>query len=833
MRIINVLLLLFIILLGFVISNDLYTTYKWNQSVQREIQDNLKNKVTIAYSVLLNEIDKFEHKTLLVGELNSKLIPLLEYDNYYSIDILLKNISSLYDIDLMYLLNDENVLSSSNTTLKNINIADQFSLQSNPSELIKIPLEMAAGFVSESTNHSLLGIRSVVKLLYDNGDLAGHIVMLKIVNNNQNLIKRIAELVTANVLIIDNSNDVVLSTFSGIEIPDISPYMTNSKSYLSEKKELLDGKGNKIASLIITLSEQELKEHYSLITIQQFLPLIITLLLSIILLLVLKYHVFDHIKNMIDALKNVAQGDLLTRVELPLMLVQGNEVTDMLVNFNSTMEQLQHLYVALENSRMQFEILNRKLTKEVRQKKKAEQAAESANQAKTLFLANMSHEIRTPLNVILGYVQILQRDQQLTDIHKQAITTIERSGRHLLGLVNEILDLSKIESGKMIVNKTEFNLVALLMDVFELFKTQSIEKQIEYHLDISSNISSGYWVLSDENKLRQILINLISNAIKFTDTGTVTLKVSNDSNESVLFQIIDTGAGIDDSELEDIFLIFQQAKDGVKKGGSGLGLAIAHSQVAILGGELFVDSSYGAGSRFYFELPLKKIISPQDVKDDFPLMKLNHYEKLSALVVDDNLENRGMLDLLLTQIGVEAVQAKTVSDTMDKLASKNFYIVFMNYYMPDRKGSDIVREIKHQYPDIKVVIISANSFDNEKERCEAAGCDGFIIKPYDIRDIYHYFDGISDASQVIAYPDEAITWLHPIESLALSEEMLAQLYESAEFCIITRLHKITAELQVQGGNKAAYAKYLRQCIEQHDMAAILKTLAKRKESVQS
>lgn len=826
MRIINALLLLFIILLGFVISNDLYTTYKWNQSVQREIQDNLKNKVTIAYSVLLNEIDKFEHKALLVGELNAKLIPLLEYDNYYSIDILLKNISSLYDIDLMYLLNDENVLSSSNTTLKNINIADQFSLQSNPSELIKIPLEMAAGFVSESTNHSLLGIRSVVKLLYDNGDLAGHIVMLKIVNNNQNLIKRIAELVTANVLIIDNSNDVVLSTFSGIEIPDISPYMTNSKSYLSEKKELLDGKGNKIASLIITLSEQELKEHYSLITIQQFLPLIITLLLSIILLLVLKYHVFDHIKNMIDALKNVAQGDLLTRVELPLMLVQGNEVTDMLVNFNSTMEQLQHLYVALENSRMQFEILNRKLTKEVQQKKKAEQAAESANQAKTLFLANMSHEIRTPLNVILGYVQILQRDQQLTDIHKQAITTIERSGRHLLGLVNEILDLSKIESGKMIVNKTEFNLVALLMDVFELFKTQSIEKQIEYHLDISSNISSGYWVLSDENKLRQILINLISNAIKFTDTGTVTLKVSNDSNESVLFQIIDTGAGIDDSELEDIFLIFQQAKDGVKKGGSGLGLAIAHSQVAILGGELFVDSSYGTGSRFYFELPLKKIISPQDVKDDFPLMKLNHYEKLSALVVDDNLENRGMLDLLLTQIGVEAVQAKTVSDTMDKLASKNFYIVFMNYYMPDRKGSDIVREIKHQYPDIKVVIISANSFDNEKERCEAAGCDGFIIKPYDIRDIYHYFDGISDASQVIAYPDEAITWLHPIESLALSEEMLAQLYESAEFCIITRLHKITAELQVQGGNKAAYAKYLRQCIEQHDMQAILKTLEK-------
>ncbi|MDX2503066.1 MAG: ATP-binding protein [Gammaproteobacteria bacterium] len=828
MRLINTFLLLFVILIGFVIINDFYTAYKWNQSIHREMQDNLKNKVTIAYSVLLNELDKFTHKALLVRELNSKLIPLLEYDYYYSIDILLKNISSLYDIDLMYLLNDENLLSSSSTFHIDINIAQQLSLDVDQSEFIKVPAEIITGFVPQASKRSLLGIRSVVKLLYDNGDLAGHIVMLKIVNNNQKLLKRIADLVNANVLIVDNSNDVVLSTFTDIDSADLSQYMKNSKPYLSERKELVDEEGNKIASLFIVLSEQEVKEQFSLLSIQHFLPLIITSLLSMILLFVLKYHVFDHIKNIIDALKKVAKGDLKTRVEQPLIVGQENEVTNMMVNFNDTMERLEHLYVARENSRIQLEIFNRQLTVQVKERRKAEQAAENANQAKTLFLANMSHEIRTPLNAILGYVQIMQWDQQLAGTHKQAITTIERSGRHLLGLINDILDLSRIESGEMMLNRSEFDLVKLLSEVFELFKPQCLDKQIQYHLDLASNILPGYWVFSDENKLRQILINLLSNAIKFTDSGSVTIRLSSDSKECFLFQIIDTGTGIDDSELESIFSIFQQAKEGVKKGGSGLGLAIARSQVAILGGELRVDSSPGAGSRFYFELLFKEIIPQENVKYDASQMQLHQYENLAALVVDDNIDNRELLVILLSQIGLEVAQAKTALETIDKLAGKNFYIVFMNYYMPDRKGSDLVREIKQQSPDTKVVVVSAASFDNERERCEVAGCDGFIIKPYDIRDIYHYFDTTSDASQSIAYPDEAITWMQSIESLSLADEMLAQLQESAEFCIITRLNKITAELEIQGGSKAAYAKYLRQCIERHDMEAILNSLKKSK-----
>ena len=194
MRLINTLLLFFVILIGFVIANDLYITYKWNQNIQNEMQDNLNNKVSIAYSVLSNELDKFNHLTLTIGELNSKLLPLLEYDNYHSIDILLKNISSLYDIDLIYLLNDENKLSSSNflTIEKKAHLSpllsQDLSLVSHNAELISISPEMLADmpqFTNQADPLSLLAIRSIVKLRYDNGDFAGHIVMLKIINNNQ------------------------------------------------------------------------------------------------------------------------------------------------------------------------------------------------------------------------------------------------------------------------------------------------------------------------------------------------------------------------------------------------------------------------------------------------------------------------------------------------------------------------------------------------------------------------------------------------------------------------------------------------------------------------
>jgi len=281
MRLINS--LLFVILIGFVIANDLYVSYKWNQNIQHEMQENLKNKVTIAYSVLLNELDKFDHLALTIGELNSKLLPLLEYDNYYSIDILLKNISSLYDIDLIYLLNDENILSSSSFSLtKNESyiknkLSHDLKLASSKAELINLAPEIFSDmpqFINQAEQHSILAIRSIVKLRYDNGDFAGHIVMLKIINNNQKLIKRISELVKANVLILNKEKYMVLKNYTGQVLPEFLEKNSNKSAYLFKKKELLDSKGNKIACLLVFFNEQELAAQSTAFTINNLLPLI-------------------------------------------------------------------------------------------------------------------------------------------------------------------------------------------------------------------------------------------------------------------------------------------------------------------------------------------------------------------------------------------------------------------------------------------------------------------------------------------------------------------------------------------------------------------------------
>ena len=703
MRLINTILLLFVVLIGFVIINDLYTSYKWNQNVQREMQDNLKNKVTIAYSVLLNELDKFDHMTLLVEELNPKLIPLLEYDNYHSINILLKNISSLYGIDLLYLLNDENELSASNTNSLTVQIPDAISRASRKSELVKIPLTMIndAQITSVETSYktdSFLGIRSIVTLQYDNGDIAGKIIMLKIINHHETLLRRISQLINSHFLIMDNNNDIVLTNMDQTIVDSFTINHLNSKLFLSDKEELFNEGGHKVGDLIVVLDEKELEEQYTQLTFNSFLPLIITSLLSIVLFIVLKYHVFDPVKNMINALKKVAQGHLSTRIQ-PINSTNDHEVTDMLLNFNTTMEQLEHLYQAQEKSHIELERLNDRLTIEVQDRKAAELEAENANQAKTLFLANMSHEIRTPLNAILGYVQIIQRDQQLTDANKRATQTIEHSGRYLLELINDILDLSTIESGKMTLHESEFDLLLLLNDVFDLFKPQCIEKKIDYNLDLCEVLTSEYWTYSDGSKLRQILINLINNAIKFTESGHVTLKVSSPEQHQFLFEVIDSGVGIDASELEKIFAIFQQVSHGTKKGGAGLGLAIARSQVNLLGGDLQVDSDYTKGSRFFFSLKLERIIVEDSLKPD-----------------DHSLSS------------IDSFQEKT-----------------------------------------------------------------------------------------LCLPQS-------INSLELSDDMLMQLRESAEFCIITRLSKLASELESMGEDHTAFAQFLKQCIDAYDMDSILNSL---------
>ena len=421
---------------------------------------------------------------------------------------------------------------------------------------------------------SLLAISSIVKLRYDNGDLAGHIVMLKIINNNQELIKRISKLVKSNVLIVNKNKEIVLTNFNGNILPD--SLNAQNKHYLFKKKDLLDRDKNKIASLFIFSSEQELKAQYTQLTINSFLPLIITSLLATILFFILKYRVFDYVKEMIDALKKVAKGDLQTRVSLPLVSGHENEVTNMMANFNNTMEQLEQGQKSLKN----------------------------LNHQKNKLLGIAAHDIRGPLGGILANLEILQ-DPELNlsgDKKEECIKTAYSTVNHLLTLVNDLLDASVIETGELSLQISSGNIKQLIEQRLNLYELQAKIKNIQLipYLLIEPQ------VLMDKNRVTQVIDNLINNAIKFTSSGksiSVQLEIE---GQFAKISVIDQGTGFTSTEQQYIFSdvskLNHQPTAGEKS--TCLGLAIARKIIATHHGELSLHSLAGKGSQFSFTLPL-------------------------------------------------------------------------------------------------------------------------------------------------------------------------------------------------------------------------------------
>jgi signal transduction histidine kinase len=246
---------------------------------------------------------------------------------------------------------------------------------------------------------------------------------------------------------------------------------------------------------------------------------------------------------------------------------------------------------------------NEALEEEVLVRRRAEAAAAAANQAKSDFLANMSHEIRTPLNAILGYTHLMRREHDASPETREAVEGISANGQHLLGLVNEVLDLAKIEAGRMDLAPADFDLQKVARHLTATFKPLCAQRRICFRIEIDS-VSHSTAVRGDEGKLRQVLINLIGNAVKFTRSGEVYVHAHAESGERWLFEVIDTGLGIPSEEQPHIFKPFHQGQGAQHQGGTGLGLAIAQRQVQLLGGELAVESERGIGSRFYFTIPL-------------------------------------------------------------------------------------------------------------------------------------------------------------------------------------------------------------------------------------
>lgn len=486
--------------------------------------------------------------------------------------------------------------------------------------------------------------------------------------------------------------------------------------------------------VIIVVPESDFMEQINANTHTTIILCLVALLVATGLGMITSKWIIQPIHRLNRAAEAIADGNLDQKVEIKCV----QELGILSHSFNRMALQLKQSFEELEN----------RVEQRTADLNAAKQAAEAASQAKSDFLSNMSHELRTPLNAILGFTQLMNRDSSIKKEQQENLNIISRSGEHLLSLINDVLDMSKIEAGHIVLNENDFDLYSMLDTIEQMFVHKAESQGLDLIFERTPDVPQ--YVRTDERKLRQVLINLLSNAIKFTPAGGITLRVKTvmankqgssnyqlpTTNYQLLFEVEDTGYGIAPDEIKSLFDPFVQTETGRKsQQGTGLGLPISRKFVQLMGGDIKVSSKLGQGTIFRFDIQAQEA-DAANIQTQKQIRRVIGLEpgqpEYRILVADDRPANRLLLTKLLTPIGFQVREAQNGQEAIALWSEWEPHLIWMDMRMPVMNGYEAIKQIKSHIKGqaTAIIALTASVFEEERTIILSVGCDDFMRKPF-------------------------------------------------------------------------------------------------------
>ncbi|MBD2414986.1 hypothetical protein FACHB389_22465 [Nostoc calcicola FACHB-389] len=641
----------------------------------------------------------------------------------------------------------------------------------------------------------------------------------EILNSGDSHLRHIFELVTReypNQVIVDNSQNDEYLAVTKLEGPNWYLVTVFPKSFLQRKA-------------------------FATVQFIIFLGLTSLLIEIVVLYLILRRQISSPLTKLMAATESIAAGNW----NIKLDVTRQDELGRLAYLFHKMAQELRESFSTLAKTNEELELRVAKRTAELQA---AKEAADGASKAKSEFLANMSHELRTPLNGILGYAQILQGSKNLTAKQQKGISVISQCGSHLLTLINDILDISKIEAQKIELYPTNFHFPSFLQGIAEIFRMKAEQKNIQFLYVADEHLPIG--IQADEKRLRQVLINLLGNAIKFTDRGFVKfivkqekLKSSNNGEPSIYrirFQIEDTGVGMSNGELQKIFLPFEQVGDIKKRSqGTGLGLTISEKIVGIMGASLEVQSQLDNGSIFAFDVEIPEAREWAKKSQIFSQGTLVGFqgEKRKILIVDDRWENRSVVVNLLEPLGFDVIECGDGQEGLLKAAEYRPDLIITDISMPVMDGFELIDRLRNDsdLKYVKIIVSSASVYQTDIQNSLDAGGDDFLSKPVQAIDLLEKLQKSLNLQWIYAQNSESqnvdvcVLEIDPQKPLFLSDkkqiippppEALSKLYKLALQGRIKALQQELKQLTKQDDKLNAFAQEIYQLSQKFQIEKI-------------